>query len=71
MKDCNTFSHKWTTKHNSYLTCMDSLKAVIGCRQMDIQNYPEKYKGIVNANDYYKLWAINGFTGIQKFRHFN
>jgi starvation-inducible outer membrane lipoprotein len=50
---------------------MDSLKSVIGCRQKDIEQYPSKYPGIQYANDYYKLWAFNGFTGIQKFRAYN
>jgi len=71
MKECNIFSHKWTSPTDRYLTAMESLKCVIGRRQMDIDQHPEKYNGIKHANDYYKLWTFNGFTGIQKYRYYN
>jgi hypothetical protein len=64
-------SHKWSNKNNRYLTAMDSLKAVLGCKQNDINNNKDKYANITNAADYYKIWGFNGFTGIQKFRSYN
>jgi hypothetical protein len=33
MKECNMVSHKWTNQWDRYLTVMDSLKAVLGCKQ--------------------------------------
>jgi hypothetical protein len=50
---------------------MDALKAVLGCKQNDINNNKDKYGKIAHAADYYKLWGFNGFTGIQKFRFYN
>lgn len=29
-------SHKWTNAYDRYLTVMDALKAVMGCKQADI-----------------------------------
>lgn len=46
---------------------MDSLKAVIGCRQALVEKDPS----FKNAADYYKIWSFNGFTGLQKFRYYN
>lgn len=50
---------------------MDALKAVIGCKQKQIKSEPQKYENIYNAADYYKIWAFNGFNGLQKFRYYN
>lgn len=50
---------------------MDALKTVIGCRQKMIEAEPSKYSSVKNAADYYKVWSINGFTGLQKFRYYN
>jgi hypothetical protein len=50
---------------------METLNAVIGCRQNSIIAEPSAYSGIKNAADYYKIWSFNGFSGIDKFRDFN
>jgi len=69
MHDCGIFSHKWTDASYRYLSVMDAIKCVVGRRQIDIENNPQKYPGVHHANQYYRLWAINGFTGQQKFRY--
>lgn len=75
MAECGCEKFVWCTEEDRYLTVMDALKAVLGCRQKDIDENPGKYVSkegeIRHANDYYKLWVFNGFTGIQKFRHYN
>ena len=68
MIECRTNDMRWTSPYDRYLTAMDSLKAVIGCRQVLVENDPALYK---NAADYYKIWSFNGFTGLQKFRYYN
>jgi hypothetical protein len=69
--ECNIYDYKWTTQYDRYLTVMDALKAVIGCRQNSIIAKPSAYPGIKNAADYYKIWSFNGFNGLQKFRYYN
>lgn len=67
MIECRTNDMRWTNPYDRYLTAMDSLKAVIGCRQALVEKDP----AFKNAADYYKIWSFNGFTGLQKFRYYN
>ena len=52
-----------------YLLSMDSLKCVLGHKENEIKS--NKLTGYVNANDYYKLWTINEYSGPQKYREIN
>jgi hypothetical protein len=71
MIECGTNEYRWTHPHDRYLTSMDALKAVVGCRQKQVLSDPGKYANIKNAADYYKIWSFNGFNGLQKFRYYN
>jgi len=68
MRECDILYYKWTDALDRSLSIMDSIKSVLGCKQNDINANKTKYGDVVHANDYYKLWAFSGFTGIQKFR---
>lgn len=51
---------------SAYLMPMDTLMATIGKKQKEIKADPSS--PYADASDYYKLWSINGYMGIQKFR---
>lgn len=53
--------------NSDYLMPMDTLKCVLGRRQKQISE--DAASPWADASDYYKIWAINGFMGIQKYRH--
>jgi len=36
MRECDIYNYKWTNQYDRYLTVMDSVKCVLGCRQKDI-----------------------------------
>lgn len=69
MRQCGILDHKWTDATYRYLSAMDSIKCVLGRRQIDIDRNPSKYGAVRHTNEYYGLWAMNGFTGQQKFRY--
>lgn len=56
------------TPTDHYLFVMDSIKCVIGRRQIALLR--EGRGEYVSASDYYKIWSMNGFLGQQKLRIF-
>jgi hypothetical protein len=46
---------------------MDAIKCVIGKREQELAKSSSAFSP---ASEYYKIWAISGYTGVQKFRGF-
>lgn len=61
--------HKWSTKEDTYLLPMDTVKCVIGKKEKSLQKMG-KSEYLSPSSAYYKLWSMSGYNGVQKFRSF-
>ncbi len=65
-EECNITSHQWLGQTYHYLMVMDSVKCVLGRKQLALNR--EGKKEYAGASDYYKVWSFNGNMGQQKIR---
>ena len=63
-QDCLISSHKRTHSGSHYLIVMDTVKCVVGRREVELRK--KGSKEYVSASDYYKVWSISGYLGQQK-----
>lgn len=67
MKEFNVFDVRWTSKKDTYLAAMESLKNTQGRKQKEIRESRNK-TGAKSAAEYYGVWSMSGYRGQQKFR---
>jgi hypothetical protein len=63
------YNNKWSTSNWHYLIPMDTIKCVIGRREVSLAQLPkDAKKEFESASDYYRLWSMSGYLGQQKLR---
>ena len=70
MKTLQVLGDSWTSKDNTYLAAMDSIKNVIAKKNKDILdqiNRNTNYNGPKSGAEFYGVWSISGYLSQQKF----